>query len=174
MQHLVWKLLDFRYRRLLITTNAIKFWVGLFKSTNTTPQIMPNFYSITSTYIELDELGENWAALSYEFPKANTIRFQHPFCTPASPIFPYFTSMTILQRWFISFPYLHNHFPNKAWLNLHKFRTPKTPNFNSLQTWAHSTRWNLEASPIPLLKKSLWSFSMRLAFSTRIGKSERK
>ena len=90
MQHLVWKLLDFRYRRLLITTNAIKFWVGLFKSTNTTPQIMPNFYSITSTYIELDELGENWAALSYEFPKANTIRFQHPFCTPASPIIPIF------------------------------------------------------------------------------------
>ena len=63
MQHLIRKMHDFRYRELLITTNAIKFREGHFEGTVTTPQIIPKFYSSTNSYIKMEEFRESWPAV---------------------------------------------------------------------------------------------------------------
>lgn len=82
--------------------------------------------------------------------------------------------MTLLHRWSLLVPYLHNYFPNNAWLNLLKFQTPNPPNCNGSQIWAQLTKWNLGSSLIPLHKKSLWSFSIQLATSTGMETIQRK
>ena len=63
--------------------------------------------------------------------------------------FPYLASITRLQRWVVSLPYLHNHFPNKAWLKVLKFLIPKPPYCNGEQTWAQFTSRNLGDSSNP-------------------------
>ena len=89
------------------------------------------------------------------------------------PPSPYFASITFLQRASLSVPYLHNCLPNKAKLSRPSRQIPKPPFFIGIQTLAHSIRGILGAS-IPLQRKSLCSFSIRLATFTRTGQRERK
>ena len=78
-------------RRLLITTNIIKFQKSLPESTAPTPHMMPKFNYVTNTNLELNGFWKGWPALSYGSPKTNTIWIGDFFCTPTSPIIPIFS-----------------------------------------------------------------------------------
>ena len=108
--------------------------------------------------------------MNFHKPHAQDTDFVHQ--PPHS--FPYFAPMTLLQRASFSTPYRHNHFANKAELNLFKQRMPNPPFFTGLQTLDQFTKWNLQSSLIPVQRKSLCKLSIILATLTRIGRRERK
>ena len=54
--------------------------------------------------------------------------------------YPYFISITCLQRASLSIPNLHSHFPRKASLKSLTLLIPKPPKEKGVQTLAHQTR----------------------------------
>ena len=53
--------------------------------------------------------------------------------------YSYFILTTYLHRlWSPSIPYLHSYLPNRVWLEVHNFLTPKTPFFIGVQAPFHS------------------------------------
>ena len=88
MKPLIRKRHDICKIRILGTTKAVEFWKCLLKSTTPTPQVMPNFNSITIANLEDGGFKESWPALSYRSPKTNTISGCHFFCTPPTPNIP--------------------------------------------------------------------------------------
>ena len=79
---------DIHKIRILVTTKVVEFWKCLPKSTTLTPQVMPEFNSITIVNFEDDGFKESWPALSYSSPKTNTISSCYFFCTPPTPNIP--------------------------------------------------------------------------------------
>jgi hypothetical protein len=110
------------------------------------------------------------------------IHFQTP--TPKEPptslehhpplVLPYLKSTTFLQKASLFKAYLHNHLPIKALLNITIFLTPSPLETFEEQIVRQLTKWNLNSSPIPPQRKSLWSFSKRFVTPTGIGKRDRK
>ncbi|KAL4637692.1 hypothetical protein ACB092_03G094800 [Castanea dentata] len=97
------------------------------------------------------------------------------FHAPTTPFIPIFhLSITLLQRAPLSVPYLHNHLPNNAKLNLLKRQIPNPPYCTGLQSLDYFTRGLFGSSLIPLQRKSLYNFSMRLATFAGIGRRERR
>ena len=123
MNHSMREMHDLLHKSLPCLTNTIQLWKYCFKSTIPTPYILPKLHISTITHIGASyqrNLGKVKQPLLIDFhtltPYVPDTGFVHQ---PPQP-FPYFTSMTLLQMTFLSVPYLHNHLPSKAELNLLK------------------------------------------------------
>ena len=148
------------YKKLPCPTNTIQFWKCFLKRTIPTPYILPELYRSTITHIKPKKFRKVQSTTSNGFPHTNTIGVLNTGLVHQPPTSsPYLALMTFLQRASLSVPYLHNHLPNKAELNLLSRRIPKPPFCTGIQTLAHSTRGTLGAS-IPLQRKSLYIFSI--------------
>ena len=163
-----------RHRRVPCPNKAKKTQKSLFKGTIPTPHMLPNFTLVpshTSYCKSLEKFNQPLLInLQRLTPYALVTFFMHQ--PPQS--FPYFASITLLHNAFVSNPYLHNHLPNKAELKLLNHLIPSPPTCIGLQTLAYFTMCNLESPLIPLQRKSLCNFSMRLATFPSTGSMERK
>ena len=138
---------DLGHKRLTYPTNTIKFRKSHLKRTIPKPYILPKLHT-------------------------STIHLCHQFCAQSPHSLPYFASMTLIQRASLSVPYLHNHLPSKALLNLLKYLIPNLPFSIGLQTLNLFSQGSFGSSPIPLQRKSLYNFS--IGFTTFIGTGRRE
>ena len=113
---------NLQQKKLPCLTKTIQFWKCFLKRTTPTPYILPELYPSTITHIKLKKFRKVQPTTYNGFPHPNTGLVHEP---PLSS--PYLASMTFLQREFLYIPYLHNHLPNKAKLNLLSRQIPKPP-----------------------------------------------
>ena len=155
-------------------TKAKKTQKSFFKGTIPTPHMLPNFTLVPSPTSYCKSLEKFNQPLLINLQRLTPYALVTFFMHQPPQSFPYFASITLLHNAFVSNPYLHNHLPNKAELKLLNHLIPSPPTCIGLQTLAYFTMCNLESPLIPLQRKSLYNFSMRLATFPSTGSMERK